>query len=218
MDKFIETIRGILNSLTMDNLAKQSIEIINLTNMSQCKMNSVIDKLFQILLQLSSNSQYSLVFPLIKHICTQNNNGPNDNQYFRDTLRTKSLQILDVILNSNVDIPSKVTPIDLWNEDTVNSIDKQTNLIEQIQYYCAAYRSRRMIHFIGHLYSIDLISLVDIYDITQQYPQFAPDMLGKKHNIVNCCDMKLPLDMENEKYKSVADIEDNLFWVQINVM
>lgn len=207
-DEFVQFVRDILENQTFTTDKKAS-ELLGLSNMSELRLETIISIILQYIIKLTSKNEMYWLFTMVKCICAK-----DKTQHFQPLLRDRSLELLKK-LAIIPDVPAHI-PLQLNAIDGINSLDKQVNCIEQIEYYCSVLRRKCVVHFVGHMFASNLINLTDILDIQRLHPILATEILGVTDNSQNCCVLTLPATVQNilrdQQYLHIVNVENDIFW------
>lgn len=219
IDEFLQNVRDKLENLSEENIEQQSSDTLSLiTTLPDMQIDAIAEIILQLVCQLKAASSNFMLISLVKRICVQSNSHElqNRNDYFRERLRKNSLLLL-----ANASNLIEQQPIIVEDIGSINSLDKQVNRIDVIRFNCANIRHKRIAHFVGHLFKMNVVSLTDVFDINAAHPLLKEEFLAKNHDIENCCDFELPPNVEtilhSDYFQHVKHIEEHLFWVHNKV-
>lgn len=211
IEQFIPKIHDLLKEIAPDTIDNLSKEILSLAEGSSHGLGAVVNIIIQSVVKLTPTCRSSVLGSLVKSICHQ-----DKSQVFKQHIRQKSLQVLRYLVNA---VPMERTPLSLHEVGGINLLDKEVVRIETIEYNWDTIRRQRLTHFVAQLFSSNLVSLTDIYDIMKADAMRATDLVIGETS--KCCDLEVPSAaqeiIQNEEYRYACQIENHLFWLRIEV-
>lgn len=218
MDEFLQHVREILENLSEENIDEKSSEMLKMiTTLPEIRTDAITNIILHSVCQLMPTKPNSTLVSLVKNVCVQSNTNlfQPRTDYFRERLKQNALGLLANISNS-------IEKQQALDSNRLNSLDKQVDQVDVIRFQCANVRCKRLAHFIGHLFEMNLVSLSNLFDISNTHPLLKDEFLhAKNKGIQKCCDFELEPNMVNilqsDYYQQVKQTEEHLFWVQNTV-
>lgn len=185
--------------------------MLKLAQGSAHRLGSIANVLLESVVELMPKCTSILLSSLVKSICLQ-----DDTSRFQQHIQQKSLQVLRYLVKTK---PMERKPLQL-HAFNGNSLDKEIVRIETIEYNWDVIRRQRLQHFISQLSHSNLIDAGAYDDLIVSDLKCAMDLVLQ--DTWKCCELEVPSTaqeiIQNEEYRNACQIENHLFWLQIEVI